>query len=252
MSDESPKQLTLQELPDVRRRTEGLAKMLRENLEQHLKVFQPLLAPERLLGKAAGSKADAPDSERHIAAIKQRYKDLAAAPYNLAAEFETHWLSLIGNRLDLQPWEYVHEVMDRSEKKPITMTSTVRWILCYKSDFSVLDAKKSLAGKQTRSLENLRQFALGALILEQVIASLPGLPRLFSELRYEIKTDFSPELGRVPLVTISSCVPSFRPADDLILAATGFSGVPAFIELVDVDAVRSVRDPFRQRIEALL
>ena len=252
MSDESQKQITLQELPDVRRRTEGLAKLLRDQLEQHLKVFQPLLAPERLLGKAAGSKADAPDSERHISAIKQRYKDLAAAPYNLAAEFETHWLGLVGSRLDLQSWEYIHEVTDRSENKAITMTSTVRWILSYKSDFSVLDAKKSLAGKQARNLENLRQFAMAALVLEQVISSLPGLPKLFSELRYEIKTDYSPELGRLPLVTISSCIPSFRPSDDLILAATGFSGVPAFIELVDVDAVRKVKDPFMQRIEALL
>ncbi len=252
MSEEPPKQLTLQELPDVRRRTEGIAKLLREQLEQHLKVFQPLLAPERLLGKAAGSKADAPDSERHISAIKQKYKDLAAAPYNLAAEFETHWLGIVGSRLDLQPWEYIHEVADSREKKAITMTSTVRWILCYKSDFSVLDAKKSLAGKQAHNLENLRQFALSALVMEQAISSVPGLARLFAELRYEIKTDFAAELGRLPLVTIASCLPSFRPADDLILAATGFSGVPAFIELVDVDAVRNVRDPFRQRIEALI
>ena len=252
MSDESQKQLTLQELPDVRRRTEGLAKLLREHLQQHLKVFQPLLAPERLLGKAAGSKADAPDSERHVSAIRQKYKDLAAAPYNLAAEFETHWLNLVGSRLDLQPWEYIHEVTDRGEKKAITMTSTVRWILCYKSDFSLLDAKKSLVGKQAPNLENLRQFALSALVMEQVIASLPGLPKLFAELRYEIKTDYSPELGRLPLVTVASCIPSFRPSDDLILAATGFSGVPAFIELVDGDAVRNVQDPFRRHIEALL
>ena len=252
MSDEPQKKLTLQELPDVRRRTEGIARLLRDELEQHLKVFQPLLAPERLLGKAAGARADAPDSERHISAIRHKYKDLAAAPYNLAAELESHWLTLVGNRLDLQPWEYIHEATDQRETKAITMTSTVRWILCYKSDFTVLDAKKSLAGKQPRNLEHLRQFALNALVLEQAFASVPGLPRLFSELRYEIKTDFAPDLGRLPLVTITSCLPSFRPPDDLILAATGFSGVPAFIELVDVDAVRNLKDPLKQRIEALL
>jgi hypothetical protein len=59
-------------------------------------------------------------------------------------------------------------------------------------------------------------------------------------------------LPKLPLVTITSCLPSFRPADDLILAATAFSGVPAFIELVDVDAVKSPKDTLKEKIEELL
>jgi hypothetical protein len=58
MSDETPKALTLPELPEVRRRTEGIAQLLHEQLSHHLDVLWPLLAPERLLGKAAGAKSD--------------------------------------------------------------------------------------------------------------------------------------------------------------------------------------------------
>jgi hypothetical protein len=47
-------------------------------------------------------------------------------------------------------------------------------------------------------------------------------------------------------------VPSFRPSDEVILAATRFSGVPAFIELIDVEAARMLPDPLKARIEEIL
>ena len=62
----------------------------------------------------------------------------------------------------------------------------------------------------------------------------------------------NPDTRQLPLVTIASCLPSFRPADDLILAATAFSGIPAFIELIDVDAAHSLGDPFKARVEEML
>jgi hypothetical protein len=53
-------------------------------------------------------------------------------------------------------------------------------------------------------------------------------------------------------VTIASCLPTFRPADDLIIAATEFSGVSAFIELIDAEACRGIQDPLKKQVEALL
>jgi hypothetical protein len=47
-------------------------------------------------------------------------------------------------------------------------------------------------------------------------------------------------------------LPSFRPADNLILMATRFSGVSNFVELIDVDVVNTLQDPLRSRIEELL
>lgn len=54
------------------------------------------------------------------------------------------------------------------------------------------------------------------------------------------------------MLTITSTLISFRPADDLIAAATAFSGVPAFIELIDTNAVGLARDALRAKLEALL
>ena len=41
-------------------------------------------------------------------------------------------------------------------------------------------------------------------------------------------------------------------ADELIQTATRFSAVPAFIELIDQEAVRNLRDPLRERIQSVL
>jgi hypothetical protein len=53
------------------------------------------------------------------------------------------------------------------------------------------------------------------------------------------------------MTVLSVPLPSFRPSDELLLTAVRISGVPAFIELIDINAVRSLEDPLRLRIEAL-
>jgi hypothetical protein len=132
------------------------------------------------------------------------------------------------------------------------MTSPLRWILSYGSNYSVAQAKQVLQGREQRRPEYLRQFAINALVLQIVLSRNPGVARLFQDLRYELKTETYPDLKGLPIVTITSCLTSFRPADDLILAATAFSGVPAFIELLDLEAVQTPKDTLKERLEALL
>jgi hypothetical protein len=54
------------------------------------------------------------------------------------------------------------------------------------------------------------------------------------------------------LTTITFGLPSFRPPDDLIMAATSFSGIPAFIELVDTDAASRLQDPLKTQLQELV
>jgi hypothetical protein len=82
-----------------------------------------------------------------------------------------------------------------------------------------------------------------------MFAHTPGLGPLFADLRYQVQTQSAPDLPKLPLTTITSILPSFRPNDDLILSATNFSGVPAFIEIIDIDAVGRLPDPLRDRLE---
>ena len=88
--------------------------------------------------------------------------------------------------------------------------------------------------------------------LQQLFETFPEIPELLRELRYDVAIEKRPELGELPLVTLRSALPAFRPSDELIAKATQFSGVPAFIELIDVEALARLHDPLRARIEAAL
>jgi hypothetical protein len=155
---------------------------------------------------------------------------------------------LTGSALELLPWEYPHDVAG----KPITMTTPLRWVLNYKSGLSIGKLRASVLGTEQVRPELLRQFVVNALVLQTVLKFNPGLPNLFSALRYELHSEPTAEFKGIPLVSVLSCLQTFRPADDLIATATAFSGIPAFVELLDLEAVRSPRDVLKETLEQLI
>jgi hypothetical protein len=249
MDELSNKALAFQDLPELRRKTEAVAKLFQDQLAYHLKTLRPVLAPERILGR---HKGDQQQADQALAELQQKYREVAGMPLDLSREFDPSWLTLVGNRPELYPWEYVHKAKTDGEAKTITMTSPLRWILTFGSDYSVAHVRRVLSGKEPRQPEHLRQFIVNGLVMGLVISRTPGLVRLLSDLRYEVKVEPVLELGKLPLPTVTSCLPSFRPADELILAATTFSGVPAFIELLDLAAITNLQDPLKAAIEQLL
>ncbi|HEV2208975.1 MAG TPA: hypothetical protein VG167_09390 [Verrucomicrobiae bacterium] len=248
MSDNSTKALTLAELPELRRKTEAVSKFLQQQIAGHLETLRPLFAPDRLFGKYAGGKTEVSGAERALTELQQKYRPFTSRPYDLPSDLENNWLALIGSALDLHPWTYEYQ----AQGKLITMSSPVRWVMNYRTNYSLTQVKTALSGKETARPEYLRQFVVNALVLQLVLSRNPGLGQLFQDLRYELKTEAPSELKGLPVVTITSCLTSFRPADDLIVAATAFSGVPAFIELLDLDALQAPRDLLKEKLEDLV
>ncbi len=246
------KSLTFQELPARRRITESISQSLQERLTSYLDTLKPLLAPERVFGKHVGGKMDVLSADKALTQVKQAYAEVATKPLDLPREFEPEWLMQTGSRLELHRVEYMHEAPRGSAKKPIRITSPVRWILAYGSAVTPFQALQIVAGKEREPAGGLKQFVVNALVMQVMLARNPGLVDLFHDLRFELRTDHFPESGKVPFASVVSCIPSFRPEDELILAATEFSGVPAFIELVDMEAVGAMRDPLKERIETLM
>lgn len=240
--------LTLAELPELRRKTEAISKFLQQQITAHFETLRPLFVPERVLGKYAGGKVDVPAVEGALAELKQRYRPFTGKLYDLPSDLDTNWLTLVGSVLELHPWEYAHQV----QGKPITMSCPVRWIVNYRTNYSLAQVRNVLAGKEAVRQEYLRQFAVNSLVLQLVLSRNPGLAQLFADLRYELKTEAPVELKGLPVVTITSSIESFRPADDLIAAATAFSGIPAFIELIHPESVQSPRDLLKEKLEQVL
>ena len=251
--DNPARTLTFQELTDLRRRTEVISKFLHDQLSAHLETLRPILSPERVFGKYAGPRGDSPLAERSFAQIQQNYRPFTARPFDLPTDFDPHWLTLVGSKLTLYPWEYTHDVGRDRETRRITMSSPVRWVMSYTSGYTLSQIRHGLAGPSERRPEHVRQFVVNALVTQLILGHTPGLVPLFTDLRYQVQTDSVPELPKLPLTTITfGGLPSFRPADDLVLAATSFSGVPAFVEVIAVDGLTRLEDPLKVRLEALV
>ena len=258
MSEESAKELSLEDLPELRRKTESVSRFLRDQIAAHLETLRPLFAPEDEVAETQPQQAARDNrteitrglsgGERALAELQQNYKAFTRKPYDLPETLDPNWLALVGNALELHPWEYLHQTQGKS----ITMSSPVRWAVNYRANYRLAQVKSALDGKETVRPDYLRQFVVNALVLQLVLSRNLGLTQLFEDLRYELKTNTPSDLKGLPVVTITSCLTSFRPADDLILAATAFSGVPAFIELIILDAAQTPRDTLKERLEEMM
>lgn len=243
--------LSIEELAQRREQTDAVSVLLQRRLEDHLSTLQLLLSPRWVLGRhtRAGARDDVPGADRHFGELKEIYGRHYGKPFLLPKELPEGPISIDG-RLAVYPWEYTREVGE--ERRPIAMTSPVRWVVNYRSGYTLSQLRRALAARETLRRDDAREFVVNAIALRLVIEKMPGLVGLLSDLRYAVEFAPCDGLGELPLVSISAPLPSFRPDDELILSATRFSGVPAFIELIDVETLGALADPLRASIEQAL
>jgi len=244
--------LTLQELPQRRKNTELVSALLQQELAGHLETLRFLLSPDRALSKYPGARLDVGGIGQAYQEFLDSYKKHTGAAFDVGHPFDSDSVSDISGKLELYRWEYPYEIKTAGGAKTITMTSPRRWVLNYPSGYDLAQLRQAVSGREGRRAEQMRQFVINSLVLQQSAAKTPGLAALFTALRYSFSRGPVAELNGLPLVVIESSIPSFRPPDELILAATEFSGVPAFIELIDTDAIDQWEDPLKVRIQEIL
>ena len=251
-SDATAKNLTFEQLASLREKTEILAQFLKDRLRGHLETLKPALVPRRVLGKYTGTKEGVAGEDKAFAQLQAQYQEVCRNPFALPPELGQDALANIDNQIDVYPWEYTYEAKGARETKVLTINSPARWVLTYSSGYTLAQARQAVGGLQDRRSDYVRQFVVNALVMRFMFDRYPGIPQLLTDLRYDVRVEKCQGLGELPFVTISSCLPSFRPADELILTATRFSGVPAFIELLDVGAVPALQDPLTLHVERML
>jgi hypothetical protein len=252
LMEQSQKSLTMEEISSLREQTEAISQLLQQRIRGYLETLRPLFAPSRLLGNYVGAREDVVGAPRVFKQLQELYQKISGQPFSLHGEIEKEHLSFVENQLELFPWQYAHEAKSGGENRLVTITTPVRWVLTYRSAWSMSQLLQVLEGKTERRQENIRQFVINALIMNLVLAKYPNLKDLLADLRFRITTEKLPVLGDLPLTTINACLPSFRPADEIVLATTRFSGVPSFVELIDGDAVRTLGDPLNDKLKAIL
>lgn len=250
--ESAPKIVSLDELLSFREATERVSDYLNKRLRDHLTALSPLLVPGRVLGKHVGVRESAPRADEALAELAEKYKQVCGSLSGLKPDLDEEVLTSIGAAIQIYPFEYNYEAKSTRASRQISMTSPMRWVVTYGAAGSVSQMRTQLLNAADRRTAPVRQFVVNALAFQVTLGRSPGAVHLIKDLRYDIRTQALPGLEGLPFMTFGVQLPSFRPADDLLLTATRLSGVPAFIEVIDTDAVRCLEDPLRVQIQALL
>src|ERR1700733_4486709 len=209
--------LTHEQLPRLHHITNEVAKICRGQLRTYLDALAPLFRPRRVLGNHMdGAGKDLPTPLESVPAQIQFYE-----------------------------WEYMYDIRSERERKTITVVSPLTWVLAYSSTYTLSMMRQVVAGKQEQDAEGVRSFVLRACLMQLLFSKITELRPLFEGLRYRVEIRKSPQLGELPLVTLSAPVTTIRPTDDLLMTATGLSGRTGFEEVIDEDQAAHIPDPLQ-------
>jgi len=238
----------VQSLLAHRKLTRAITDAVRIQMTDYLKTLSPLLRPKAVLGDyvQGGPKEPSRKSDKAFADLQALYEAVAPTrPYNLPRELAAP-LSFGSVGLEITPLDYYHAAQSGSETRKIKVRCPLTWVLTY-TDYPPTRLQELLDAK-ARSIEELQRFVLHYLVLHVGIKNDPGLSQVFESLHYPLTTSKSPQFGDLPITRIGIPVPTARPSDALVIQSAELTGMDAFEEILDVDDLKKLSDPFRERL----
>jgi hypothetical protein len=217
-------------------------------MTEYLATLAPLLRPKMVLGDYVedGSKEATRRSEKAFKELQALYQTIGATkPYNLPRELNTP-IRLPGSGLEITPVDTPHVIQTSSQSRTIMVRSPLTWTLTY-SGFSPTRLPELLKSK-LRPGDDLGQLVLSYLLMNVVTTNSPGLTQMFEALHFPITTTTLPEFGPLPITRIGVALTTMRPPDAIILQSAELTGVDAFEELINVDDLSQLGDPFKERM----
>lgn len=247
------RQFSPEQLGRLHKITQQVEKICRAQLQEYLEALAPLFRPRRLLGdhmEGAGKESVA-YADKNFNELREIYFKACSRPFDLRKELVSP-LESVSTQIQLNEWEYSHEVQTESERKSINVTAPLTWVLSYPSAYSHNMVRQFVTSKQERDPESVSDFVLRASLMHLMFVRLPELTTLFAGLRYKVEVRKSPQLGDLPLVTVSAPVATVLPPDDLLLLAAAFSGRSGFVEVIDPEQAMSIPDPLEDQIAKIV
>ena len=241
--------LSIDQLLHLHTLTKEVSKLCHKQLRAHLDTIALLFRPRRILGEAieGSERESAGGSERTLAELRDLYRRIAVRPFDLRPEL-TLPLESVSTQIQLYEWEYLHDIKTDRGWRTIRVTSPLTWVVTYSSTYSLSMLRQVLAGQEERDPEAVRAFVLRACLMHLHFTKLPAIAELLAGLRYRVEIRRSPQLGELPLVTLSPAFSTIRPPDNLVTMASGLAGGTSFAEVLDLETVRKLRDPLREEI----
>lgn len=238
----------------LRKLTRAVADTLSGELKTHLSTLSSLIQPRQVFGEylRGGSKHGTTDTDKAFRQLQELYKSLAQTKtFSLRDDFESP-VDILNAAVEITPTEYVHEAVSGNEKKRITVTSPLTWIVSIPS-FGPQRLRELLAAPfARRNATELQQCLLHWLVLHQTIANRSGVTQILSGLRFQVSNGRCAEFGELPVVQITFPISTIRPSDELIIQSTEMSGMAAFEEVIDTESLTNLRDPVKERLLELV
>ena len=243
------KNLDNQQFRKLRQGTEKIVGALEKRLKGHLNILRPLFIPRKLLGTyiKSATMEEVPGSDRAFAELREQYAAICEKPFGLPKKLHVP-LPSMSNQLDGVPFTYSLYLED-SQEKPTNITAAARWILSYRSECPLNRLKAMMSGAESPQTDDMRQSLINHLAMVIFLKHFPGLTQLLNDLRYEVGIRELPDFGGLPVVILKAPLETFLPPDDFIAQVTQLSGIPAFQELVDLDAIENIPDPLRESLK---
>jgi hypothetical protein len=245
--------LNMEQLLHLHTLTKEVSKFCQKQLRGYLDTIALLFRPRRILGEAieGAEKESVGGSDRTLVELRELYRKIALRPFDLRPELSLP-LESISTQMQFYEWEYLHDTKTDRGWQTIKVTSPLTWVLAYSSPYSLSMLRQVLAGEEKRDPEAVRSFVLRACILQLQFIKFPAIAELLGGLRYRVDVRHSPEMGDLPLITISAPFATQRPPDNLVTIASGLAGGASFAEVLDLESVKNLQDPFRHEIAPIL
>ena len=182
--------------------------------------------------------------------LQSLYEAVAGAkPFNLPKELSPP-VEILTSVLEVTPVEYAHVAKSDKDSKQLNVTTPLKWALSY-AGFAPKKLLDLLADRN-RSTAALQQAVVHQLVLHVILARQTGVAMLLEALRFPLSTGKRPEFGELPVPYIASVLARVRPPDEVIIESTEISGTNAFEEVVNVENLLQIGDPWYAQLVELV
>ena len=237
-------------LLQLRKLTRALSAQMEAELKDYMEILAPLFAPQAVFGDniRGGPKTPVKGAEKAFRRLRDKFHAIARQPpFSLHDDLNPP-VDLFTATPVLSPVEYVHDARGgNGETVAVTITSPLRWVVSY-PDLSPAQIRRLLGDNRNQSRDSLRHALLQTLSLETLLELRPGLTRIFDGLRYRMAPAAVDGLSPLQMIHISCPISTRRPADAIIIQNTEISGIASFEEVIDLEQIGAITDPFRERV----
>jgi hypothetical protein len=246
MADEA---FTTKKLLGLRKLTRAVGDLVRGQLKDYLSALAIQFRPKSVYGEfVEGPKEYIKGAEANFKELQAAYESLCGAkPFNLPKEFKQP-LAVASQIPEVNPLEYVHEAKAEGQTKIVTVTAPLKFVLTY-TGFAPKRLKELLAARVSGGPStDLQEFILHALMIQGVVSRQAGMGKILEALRFPLAVGKIPGAGDLPFVFATAAVPTVLPPDNVIIESTEISGTDTFEEVVNLEALTALKDPFKDKL----